>query len=154
MSASAKLHRSDQLRCKRQQRAERSSASFARGLRDFVATGPGLDGGVGQVFCRKLTPSGKARRIECPVGSRFLNRAPGFMIMGAIPKTTPGGEVDNLREQSIEPGLDVADMQRSHPGRVDHPAATSNCMEGARRGCVTPLGVGLSNGPRRLCVLG
>lgn len=135
-------------------RGRRWSASFTRGLRDSVAAGPGLDGGVGQVFRRKFAPSAKTRRIECPVGCRFLNRAPGFMIMGAIPEATPGGEADNLGEENIEPGRGVADMQRSHPGRVDHPAATGNCMERTRRGRVTPLGVGLANGPCGLCVLG
>ena len=67
------------------------------------------------------------------------------MRMGAIAETAFGCQLGNLGKERIDPVAHIAQMQRPHAGRVDHPAATRNPVQRASGRRVPPLGIRLAD---------
>ena len=84
------------------------------------------------ILIHKFAPSSQSLGFQCSVDYGGLNSAAGFMGMSAIAEPAKRGQLRNFREQGADAMGRIADMERAHSRRINHPATARNGVNRAR----------------------
>lgn len=113
------------------------STPFAVTAGEIAATRPGLNWRVVAVFVGEFAPASKALGSQRTSGQSCLYRTARFMSMSAVAEPAERGKLGNLGEQRVDAVSHIANLQRSHSWRIDHPPATCNGVQRSRSAAIS-----------------